>query len=211
MPISVSEVFYGEGARSLITKKWLPSLAAYPTDTTKGVIWIAQDAGSIGLEDFIAGDSVHYANGSWLRFGSSGDQFLFSRIAISGQSDVIAHTTGDTLTLVAGTGITITTDTSTNTITFSTSGVTSTTGTLISFAAQTIYNTPASPATGNITDDLTGAKPGIVQKIYHNNSTEPNFPAGWVKLGSGAYVTGTLNIIFCEWVGASRVEYWVTQ
>ena len=84
------------------------------------------------------------------------------------------------------------------------------TGTEISFASSKIYNTPASPATGNITNDLTGAKIGIVQKLYHNHSTAPTVPAGW-KLIGGAYETGVLNMIYAEWAGGTRVEYWITQ
>lgn len=48
---------------------------------------------------------------------NTGDQSLFSTIAVSGQSNVVADATSDTLTLVAGTNITITTDASTDTIT----------------------------------------------------------------------------------------------
>lgn len=88
---------------------------------------------------------------------------------------------------------------------------TATTGTLISFAAPKVFGSVATPETGNIDNDLTAAKPGIVQKIYHSHSTAPTFPAGWVKLGSGTYTTGALNIIYCDFAGGSRVEYWVTQ
>ena len=88
---------------------------------------------------------------------------------------------------------------------------TATTGTLITFTAQKVFGSVITPETGDIDNDLTGANPGIVQKIYHSHSTAPTFPAGWVKLGSGTYTAGVLNIIFCEWVGASRAEYWVTQ
>ena len=48
---------------------------------------------------------------------NSGDQNLFGTIAVSGQSDVVADSTNDTLTLVAGSNITITTDPSTDAIT----------------------------------------------------------------------------------------------
>lgn len=88
---------------------------------------------------------------------------------------------------------------------------TAATGTLITFTAQKVFGSFTTPETANIDNDLTGAKSGIVQKIYHNNSVAPTLPAGWVKLGSGSYVTGSLNVIFCEWVGGTRVEYWVTQ
>lgn len=85
---------------------------------------------------------------------------------------------------------------------------TATTGTTISFARPQIWNSPSSPATGNITDSLTGAVIGTVQKIYHNSGTAPTFPAGWVLL-SGTYTTSTLNIIYAEWVSGTRVEYWI--
>jgi hypothetical protein len=48
---------------------------------------------------------------------NSGDQNLFGTIAVAGQSDVVADSTSDTLTLVAGTNITITTNDSTDSIT----------------------------------------------------------------------------------------------
>ena len=46
----------------------------------------------------------------------------FSSIAVSGQSDVVADAFSDTLTLVAGTNITLTTNASTDTITIAASG-----------------------------------------------------------------------------------------
>lgn len=88
---------------------------------------------------------------------------------------------------------------------------TATTGAVISFSVPQVYNSVASPTSSDITNDLTGAKIGIVQKIYSNKSTTPTFPAGWVKLGTGSYVNSSLNIIYCEWVSGSRVEYWITQ
>ncbi len=89
-------------------------------------------------------------------------------------------------------------------------GATPDTGAEIDFTTPKIFNSPASPETGNITDDLTDALIGIVQKIYHNHTTEPTFPAGWVLVG-GAYVESELNIIYAEWVSGTRVEYWIAQ
>jgi hypothetical protein len=86
------------------------------------------------------------------------------------------------------------------------------TGTTITFTAGTIYNTPTSAATGDISADTTNAKIGIVQKIYHNHSVAPTFnPSGWVKLGIGTYTTSTLNVIYAEWVSGTRVEYWIVN
>lgn len=53
---------------------------------------------------------------------NTGDQNLFSTIAVSGQSDVVADSATDTLTLAAGSNITITTNASTDTITIAASG-----------------------------------------------------------------------------------------
>ena len=53
---------------------------------------------------------------------NTGDQNLFSTIAISGQSNVVADSPTDTLTLVAGTNITLTTNASTDTITITATG-----------------------------------------------------------------------------------------
>lgn len=87
----------------------------------------------------------------------------------------------------------------------------SSTGTVISFDESKIYNTRTSAATGNITGDYTNAKIGIVQKIYHNDSTIPTFPGTWVRLGSGTYTTSTLNIIFVEWTSSNIAEYWISK
>jgi hypothetical protein len=88
---------------------------------------------------------------------------------------------------------------------------TATTGTVIAFNESLIYNTSSAPGTGNITESLTDAKLGIVQKIYHNDGSSPSVPAGWVLIGSGTYTTSALNIIFAEWCEGSRVEYWIVS
>jgi ABC-type xylose transport system permease subunit len=85
------------------------------------------------------------------------------------------------------------------------------TGVVIGFANPQIYNTASVPATGNFTNNLTGARIGIVQKIYHNHSIAPTTPANWVLIGEGFYIPGTLNIIYAEWCDNTRVEYWITQ
>jgi hypothetical protein len=90
-------------------------------------------------------------------------------------------------------------------------GAEQTTGLTIDFLYQKVYNTATSPATGSITNNLTDAKLGVVQKIYHNSLIAPSMPAGWVLLGNGVYLPGALNIIYAEWCGGTRVEYWVTQ
>jgi hypothetical protein len=92
------------------------------------------------------------------------------------------------------------------------SEATSATTTTVSFTGQTIYYDAGSPTSGTtIGEDLTGAKLGVIQKIYSNASSEPSYPAGWVLMGDGIYFTSILNIIYAEWAGGSRVEYWYVQ
>lgn len=54
--------------------------------------------------------------------GGGGSQNVFTTIAVSGQTSVVADTTTDTLTIVAGTGIGITTDAATDEITITATG-----------------------------------------------------------------------------------------
>lgn len=85
------------------------------------------------------------------------------------------------------------------------------TGNVIAFDEERIYNSLASPGTGDITNNLTGARTGVVQKIYHNKLIPPTFPGGWVNIGSRVYQANQNNIIFCEWVSGTRVEYWIVN
>ena len=74
-------------------------------------------------------------------------QDLFKTIAVSGQSDVVADSATDTLTLVAGSNITLSTDASTDSITIASSGSTSASDILKRFTYTTTGSTTA--FTGN--------------------------------------------------------------
>ena len=83
----------------------------------------------------------------------------------------------------------------------------------VTFTAEEVYNTAASPLTGNITVDQTGAVLGIVQKLYHNDATAPTITgvSDVQIMGDGVYFTGQLNVIYLEWTETNRVEYWIVQ
>jgi hypothetical protein len=84
------------------------------------------------------------------------------------------------------------------------------TGTLpVTYDVSYIYGDAGAPLTGNITDDQTGAVVGLVQKLYHQQSTIPTFPATYVNIGAVGYVVNELNIIYIEYVSATRIEYWI--
>ena len=72
--------------------------------TTSGTIQLGVDAATMKTTLNLAG-------------ANTGDQNVFSTFAVAGQSNVVADSTADTITLVAGSNITITTDAATDSIT----------------------------------------------------------------------------------------------
>lgn len=87
-----------------------------------------------------------------------------------------------------------------------------TSGTVIRFTTDLIYGTTSAPETGNITSDTTGAQSGVTGIIIHNSGTAPTFSAAFKKLsGSGSYVTGTLNYIYCTYIDSTHIIYSINQ
>ncbi len=71
-----------------------------------------------------ANRSLTIAGDATISGTNTGDQLVFKTISVSGQSDVVADTTTDTLTLVGGSNVIITTNATTDTITIAASGTT---------------------------------------------------------------------------------------
>ena len=115
--------------------------AMFSSNTETNITATYQDAdGTIDLaadllteeavEDFVAGMIVGGTNmtatyddaaGTLTLAATGGAANAFSTLAVSGQSNVVADASTDTLTLVAGTGMTLTTDASADSITFTSS------------------------------------------------------------------------------------------
>lgn len=113
------------------------------TIANTGVVSIITDPGSgISLDTSVPG-TVRITNAA-----PSVPQNIFQTFAVSGQSNVVADGTSDTITFVNGTGISITTNAGTDSITFTNSGVTS-------FAVSGV-GLNVSAATGSITLSNTG-------------------------------------------------------
>jgi hypothetical protein len=86
----------------------------FTNTATAARTWTLKDAdGTIAFTSDITGTN----SGT-----NTGDQSIFQTIVVSGQSNVVADTTTDTLTLVAGTNVTITTDAGTDAITINATG-----------------------------------------------------------------------------------------
>ncbi|GAB3911883.1 SGNH/GDSL hydrolase family protein [Mucilaginibacter boryungensis] len=92
------------------------------------------------------------------------------------------------------------------------------TGAVVSFQRESIYGTIALPITGDISfvqvadpDDLQD-KFGMVCQMIHNDSAEPSYPSAFKKLsGSGDYVPGENNYIFCEYLSDDVILYNIQQ
>lgn len=72
-------------------------------------------------------------------------------------------------------------------------------------AIATVYNTAASPATGNITLSGTGAVTGGTAVIYHNDSTAPTISGLTVDKTLGVYSESNLNIITIIYTGTNVI------
>lgn len=87
-----------------------------------------------------------------------------------------------------------------------------TTGVSLTFVTDRVYGSIASPETGNITADVTGAKLGVTNIIIHNSGTAPTFDSKFKKLsGSGSYVISVVNYIYCTYINATEIIYSINQ
>jgi hypothetical protein len=86
------------------------------------------------------------------------------------------------------------------------------TGAILSFITDRVYGTIASPITGNITADVTGAQLGVTNIIIHNSGTAPTFSSEYKKLsGSGNYIVSVVNYIYCTFITSTEIIYSINQ
>lgn len=92
------------------------------------------------------------------------------------------------------------------------SGTAQRTGTALYFDRDAYYGNLNDEQVGNISVSFEGANLGVVAVLFHNNSSEPTYPASFIKSAtSGDYVNSVVNYIFCIYLGTSSVLYSITQ
>lgn len=140
-------------ALQVVTDTLITAITGGPASSTDNAI-VRWD-GTTGTAVKDSGITIPDGASGELSGTNTGDQLTFRLVAVAGQSDVVAETTGDTLTLVEGDNITITTSASGRAITITASGS--------GFGTVTITGTPGagqltqfSGASSITNGDLTG-------------------------------------------------------
>ncbi len=82
-------------------------------------------------------------------------------------------------------------------------------GVTLIFGRNRIWNTVASPATGDFALSTPGT-PGIINIVIHQQGSTPNFAAGLKKL-SGTYSTTAVNVLKFQHFDDSNVFYTIEQ
>lgn len=191
--------------------------ALTPTDNTfivgNGTNFVSEDAAtartSLGLGTLATQNGTFSGTSSGT---NTGDQNLFSTIAVSGQSNVVADSTSDTLTLDAGEGITITTNASTDTITIAQNqGIcrawvnfngTGTVAIRASFNVSSITDN----GTGNFTVNFTNAMPDADYSVVGTSNNSANNGYLYVIVLNGSVAQTTTSVRFFNKRGGDHVN-----
>ena len=147
------------------------------TQLTSGTVPVLRlgDSGTRDATTYLRGDNTWAAVA-----GGGGSSDSFATISVAGQSNVVADSSTDTLTLVAGTGITITTDAGTDSITITNSGSVTNTFSTVAVAGQN--NVVADSSTDTLT---LAAGTGI--SITTNDGTDTVTITSTVAAGATAF------------------------
>ena len=106
----------GGGSQNLFDKIAVTGQTTIAADNTADTLTFVAGSNMTITTDATT-DSVTFTSS-----GGGGTQNLFDKVAVSGQTTIAADTATDTLTLVAGTNVTITTDATTDSVTINASG-----------------------------------------------------------------------------------------
>lgn len=85
------------------------------------------------------------------------------------------------------------------------------TGNTVHFRNDLRLGSDASLITGNIIFDTAEAIAGAVAVIFHQDASEPVWPAGVYRQDGSTYTPGSLNLIYLQYLSASRIEMVITS
>jgi 7,8-dihydro-6-hydroxymethylpterin-pyrophosphokinase len=181
-------------------------------------VWSTISANTGSTTANVAADTLYVVGGAQIATAISGDtltinytgtsQNTFSTVAVSGQSNVVADNATDTLTLVAGTGISLTTDATTDSITITATGTTGGSGVTVqdegvSQGTATVLNFVGSGVTASTTSGTTtvsipggGSSGGGSMEwveLYFTSGSSGNLSAADAILSKSSGVTATVS------------------
>lgn len=139
-------------------------------------------SGGTGISTSIVGDVLTITNTG----GAGGSQNLFETIAVAGQNSVVADVVNDTLTLAGGSGLTITTNNLTDTITFAVDNANK-------FTSVVSDNGTVTPSTSDDAVTIAGGT-GIGTIVAGSTLTINNDAPNWLNIASDSG-TATANTV----------------
>ena len=153
-----------------------------------------------------AGTGISYDNSTGVITNSDrgSSQFIFKNVAVTGSDLIVADSNDDTITFTAGSGVTLSSNAGTDTITISATG-TGGTVTSVSLTAPTGFAVSGSPVTGSGTLSLAFAAGYALpttssqtnwDDAYNNKITAASFGTGTGTLTLTQQDTGTLTTSF---------------
>jgi len=139
-------------------------------------------SGGTGISTSIVGDVLTITNTG----GAGGSQNLFETIAVAGQNSVVADVVNDTLTFAGGSGLTITTNNLTDTITFAVDNANK-------FTSVVSDNGTVTPSTSDDAVTIAGGT-GIGTIVAGSTLTINNDAPNWLNIASDSG-TATANVV----------------
>lgn len=137
---------------------------------------------------------------------NTGDQNIFSTISVSGQSDIIADTTSDTLTLVNGANIAVTTNAGTDSATISFSGTLPVANGGTGQTSLSAAGIPQIVASGDLTAQSAAVASITTATSPNDGSSHTYSVGGYITVTAISVNTITLQVTYTDETSTSRAQ-----